>query len=86
LPPVIQLEEMYKEAMQDVFPQCLACKENKHVIIIIMDDSVWNNVGAEHTDMMVECFPGIRAEQLHRVVENRDLGNPETVTIHIGIN
>jgi hypothetical protein len=30
LPPAIQLEEMYKEAMQDVFPQCLACKENKH--------------------------------------------------------
>jgi hypothetical protein len=29
LPQVIQLEEMYKEAMQDVFPQCLACKENK---------------------------------------------------------
>jgi hypothetical protein len=32
LPPVIQLEEMYKGATQDVFPQCLACKEGKHVI------------------------------------------------------
>jgi hypothetical protein len=27
LPPAAQLEEMYREAMQDVFPQCLAYKE-----------------------------------------------------------
>jgi hypothetical protein len=44
------------------------------------------NVGAEHTDMMVECFPGIRTEQLHRVIEKRDLGSPETVVIHVGTN
>jgi hypothetical protein len=32
LPPAAQLEEMYTEAMQDVFPQCLACKEkNKQI-------------------------------------------------------
>ena len=36
------------------------------------------------TDMKVECFPGIRTEQLHRVTENRDLGNPDTVVIHVG--
>jgi hypothetical protein len=35
---------------------------------------------------MVECFPGIRAEQLHRLTEKRNLGNPETVIIHIGTN
>jgi hypothetical protein len=36
--------------------------------------------------MMVEFFPGIRAEQLHRVTEKRNLGYPETVIIHIGTN
>jgi hypothetical protein len=36
--------------------------------------------------MMVECFPGIRTEQLHRVLDNRDLGTPDTVVIHIGTN
>jgi hypothetical protein len=51
-----------------------------------MGDSMLSNVGAEHTDMMVECFPGIRAEQLHRVIEKRDLRNTATVIIHIGTN
>ena len=44
------------------------------------------NVGAEHADMTVECFPGIKTEQLHRVIEKRDLGSPETVIIHVGTN
>jgi len=30
--------------------------------------------------------PGIGIEQLHRVMENRDLGSPETVVIHVGTN
>jgi hypothetical protein len=34
----------------------------------------------------VQCFLGIRAEQLERVVENRELGNRDTVLIHIGTN
>jgi len=42
--------------------------------------------GTECSDMKVECFPGIRTEQLHRVVGNRDLGNPDTVVIHVGTN
>jgi hypothetical protein len=25
-------------------------------------------------------------EQLHRVIENRDLGNPDNVVIHVGTN
>jgi len=33
-----------------------------------------------------QCFPGIRTEQLHRVSENRDLGNPNTIIIHVGTN
>jgi hypothetical protein len=36
--------------------------------------------------MKVECFPAIRTEQLHRVIENRDLENPDTVIIHVGTN
>jgi hypothetical protein len=36
--------------------------------------------------MMVEFFPGIRTEQLHRVIRKRDLGSPETVIIHVGTN
>ena len=42
------------------------------------------DVGGEHADLMVECFLGIKTEQLHRVIEKRDLGSPETVTIHVG--
>ena len=34
---------------------------------------IWS-VGTECSDMKVECFPGIRTEQLHGVIEYRDLG------------
>jgi hypothetical protein len=34
----------------------------------------------------VQCFPGIRTEQLQRVMENRDLGSPSTVVIHVCTN
>jgi hypothetical protein len=53
---------------------------------MVVGDSVLRNVGAEHPDMMVECFPGIRTEQLHRMIEKRDLGSPETVIILVGTN
>jgi hypothetical protein len=33
-----------------------------------------------------QCFLGIRTEQLHRVIENRDLENPDTIVIHVGTN
>ena len=36
--------------------------------------------------MRVECFPGIRADQLRRVMENRNLGHSDTVVIHVGTN
>jgi len=44
------------------------------------------NVGTGQNNMMVECFPGIRMEQLHRVLDNSDLGTPDTVVIHVGTN
>jgi hypothetical protein len=53
---------------------------------IVVGDSIVCNVGAEHSDMMVECFPGIKTEQLHRVLEKMDLGSPETGIIHVGTN
>jgi hypothetical protein len=31
---------------------------------LVMGNSMLSNVGAERADMMVECFSGIRAEQL----------------------
>jgi hypothetical protein len=36
--------------------------------------------------MKVECFPGIRTEQLERVIEKRDLRSPDSVVIHVGTN
>ena len=36
--------------------------------------------------MKFECFPGIRTDQLHRVIENRDLASPDTVVIRVGTN
>ena len=57
---------------------------------LVMGDSIVRNVGAGKANMRVECFPGIRSDQLRRVVENRaterDLGNPEAVVIHVGTN
>jgi hypothetical protein len=32
-------------------------------------DSIVLNVGTEYADMVVECFPGIKTEQLHRVID-----------------
>jgi hypothetical protein len=60
--------------------------KQKSAKCVVVGDSLLRNVGAEHTDMMVEYFPGIRTEQLHRVIEKRDLGSPETVFIHVGTN
>ena len=53
---------------------------------LVLGNSIIRNVGTGHNNMMVECFLGIRTEQLHRVLENRDLGSPDTAVIHVGIN
>jgi len=53
---------------------------------LVLGDSIVRNVGAEKPNMRVECFPGIRADQLRRVMENRDLGHSDTVVIHVGTN
>ena len=33
---------------------------------LVLGDSILSNVGSECPDMKVECFPGIRTEQLQR--------------------
>jgi hypothetical protein len=48
-------------------------------------DMFVHGVGAEHTDMIVECFPGVRTEELHKVIDKRDIGSPDIVIIHVGI-
>jgi hypothetical protein len=52
----------------------------------VVRDSIIRNVGTGQNNMMVECFLGIRTEQLHRVLDNRDLGTPDTVVINVGTN
>jgi hypothetical protein len=36
--------------------------------------------------MKVENFQDIRTEKLHRVIENRELGSPDAVFIHVCTN
>ena len=59
--------------------------EQKFTKCVVVGDSILRNFGAEKADMM-ECFPGIKTEQLHRMIEKRRLGSPETVIIHVGAN
>jgi lysophospholipase L1-like esterase len=44
------------------------------------------NIGAEKQNVRVECVPGIRADQLRRVMEKRNLGYSDTVVIQVGTN
>lgn len=53
--------------------------------LVLGDLIIWN-VETECSDMKSECFSGIRKEQLHRVIENRDLGSTDTYVIHVGTN
>ena len=53
---------------------------------LVLGDSIIQNVGTECSDMKVECFLGIRMEQLHRIFEYRDLGSSDTVVNHVGTN
>jgi len=53
---------------------------------LVVGDSIVRNVGAKRSDMKVECFPGIKIEQLHRVMEKKNLVSPYTVSIHVGTN
>jgi hypothetical protein len=53
---------------------------------LVLGDSILHNVGTECSDMKIVCIPCIKTEQLHSVIENRDLGSPDTVVIHVVTN
>jgi hypothetical protein len=53
---------------------------------MVVGDSLVRNVVAEHADMKVECFSGIKTEQLHREMERMELDSAETLIIHVGTN
>jgi lysophospholipase L1-like esterase len=53
---------------------------------LVLGDSIIWNVGTECTDMKFYCFPGIRTEQLQKVIVKRYLGSPDSVVIHVGTN
>ena len=53
---------------------------------LVLGDSIVRNVGVEKPNMRVECFPVIRADQLCRLMENRNLRHSDTVVIHVGTN
>jgi hypothetical protein len=59
-------------------------KQHEEIECLVLGDSIIRNVESEHVRM--QCFPKIRTEQLQRVMENRDLGSPDTVGIHVGTN
>jgi hypothetical protein len=52
---------------------------------MVVGDSLLRSVGAKQADMKVECFPGISTEQLHRVINRRDIGSQKLI-IHVGTN
>jgi hypothetical protein len=59
-------------------------KQHDGAECLVLGESIIRNVESEH--VRVQCFPGIRTEQLQRVMENRDLGSPDTLVIHVGTN
>jgi hypothetical protein len=61
-------------------------EKSRRVKCLVLGDSIIRNVGADKSHMKVECFPGIRSDQLRRIIENRDLGCSDAVVIHVGTN
>jgi hypothetical protein len=94
----IQIEELKRR--NKVLEEQLLLKENgkdvgkRDTVMIkpvgekclVLGDSRERNVAAEKSNMRVERCAGIRADQLRRVMENRDLGCSDTVVIHVGTN
>jgi len=44
---------------------------------LVVGDSIIRNVITGQNNTKAYCFPGIRTQQLHRVLDNRDLGTPD---------
>jgi hypothetical protein len=58
--------------------------QNSGAECLVLGDLIIPNVESDH--VRVHCFPGIRAEQLQTIMENQELGSPDTVVIHVGTN
>lgn len=54
--------------------------------VLVLGDSIVRHTGTGNDSLDVRCFPGIRTEQLRRVIENQDLGRPDAVILHVGTN
>ena len=52
---------------------------------MVVGDSVARNVGADLAEIRVECFPVIKTDHLHKVMEKTDVGSPETVIVYVGL-
>jgi hypothetical protein len=61
-------------------------RDIQKVVNALSLETIICSVGIACLDIKVGCFPGIRTEQLQRVIEKRDLGNPDAVVIHVGTN
>jgi hypothetical protein len=60
--------------------------EPRREACLMLGEYIVRNVGADKSDMRVECFPGIRIDKLRRVIENSDLACSDVVVINVGTN
>jgi hypothetical protein len=83
-----ELEEQLRVAATgtDIGTQVTVQEHHEGDQCLVVSDSIIRNVGTDQNNMMVECFPRVRTEQLHRVLDNRDLGTADTIVICVGTN
>jgi hypothetical protein len=82
----LEKELLMAAAGKEVGKRDTALVQHEGKKCLILGDSIVRTLRAEHSNMKVEGFPRIRTEQLHRVMENRDLGSPDIVLICVGTN
>jgi hypothetical protein len=93
---LLQIEELklkkkgLKERLRGVVAECeagrrdMVQRQHEGAECLVSGGSIIWNVESE--SVRVQCFLGINIEQLQKVMENRDLGSPDTVVIHVGTN
>ena len=91
----LRLVEKLKARNKELEEELIQARAGKRVPVLanykatkcmVIGESMVRNVGSGQAEMRVECFPGIKTEQLHRVMDKADLGSPETVIFHVGTN
>ena len=81
-----ELKAINMELEEKLLPAVVGKGHTVSAKCMVVGDTVLHSVGTEHADTMMERFPGIKTERLHRVTEKTDLGSAETVIIHVGTN